>query len=109
MVLRVPKLLALGLSLGDFAVDQQDFVKKYDKRITAALSRARHGMFIIAGFPLLLKNDLWRQYLHAAVQTTPVVLPHYLDAMTGDERRNAKGILLARDGSSMVAPLQINR
>ncbi|VDN21975.1 unnamed protein product [Gongylonema pulchrum] len=80
-----------------------------DERIIVALSRARHGMLVIADFPLLLKNDLWRRYLRAAVQTTPVVLSHYVGAMIGDERRDSKGILLSRDGTSIVAPLQINR
>lgn len=45
----------------------------HDERITVALSRAQHGLFIIGDFMLLMRHTMWRRYLMQAIQATLIV------------------------------------
>ncbi|VDK45150.1 unnamed protein product [Anisakis simplex] len=64
------------------AVDESNVKFLADpQRITVALSRASHGLLIIADFPMLLKYGTWQAYLRHATQETPIVNSNYTTAI----------------------------
>ncbi|VDN17671.1 unnamed protein product [Gongylonema pulchrum] len=42
------------------------------QRVTIALSRARHGLFLIGDFELLLQSSTWRLYIDKVAEYTPI-------------------------------------
>uniref|UniRef100_A0A0M3JQA9 AAA_12 domain-containing protein n=1 Tax=Anisakis simplex TaxID=6269 RepID=A0A0M3JQA9_ANISI len=81
------------------------------QRITVALSRARHGLFIVADFPMLLKYDIWQTCLRLATQETPIVNRQYVGAIFDDVRRNHRNLLVDAHGQPFLPPdtIFINR
>ena len=79
-----------------------------DKRITVALSRARHGLFIIANFNMLSNNELWNRYLTAATKFTPIVNSNYIHAMRNNSTRDSRGVLLDFNSKSLIVPSSYN-
>ncbi|VDK49907.1 unnamed protein product [Anisakis simplex] len=72
------------------------------QRITVALSRARHGLFIIADFPMLLKYGIWQKYLRLATQETPIVNSRYVAAIFNDVHRNHRNLLVDAHGKPFL-------
>ena len=73
----------------------------HDERITVALSRARHGLFIIGDFNLLKRHALWQRYLEQAIQVTPIVTSRYCECLFST-RRAHNGTLMLPCGDSII-------
>nr|CAD2198868.1 unnamed protein product [Meloidogyne enterolobii] len=84
--------------LGDFS----EFLKD-DNRATVALSRAKHGLFVIADFETLRCGIVWNRFICRATEFTQIVGPEYLQVLqSGSCMRDRFGQLLSSSGR-MVA------
>nr|CAD2199828.1 unnamed protein product [Meloidogyne enterolobii] len=77
---------------------------KDSRRATVALTRAQHGMVIIADFQSLSEGEVWARFVEEAQKHTPIVNEGYLEVMEmEDPSRGAGGILQDRKGWSLQA------
>lgn len=69
------------------------------ERVDVAISRAKHGTYLIGDLLLLRRSEVWRAFLDKAMEETEVVGAEYLDAMLQQgSRYSAGGSLLMEDG-----------
>nr|CAD2208389.1 unnamed protein product [Meloidogyne enterolobii] len=68
---------------------------------TVALSRAKHGLFVIADFETLRCGIFWNRFICCATEFTQIVGPEYLQVLqSGSCMRDRFGQLFVFDGSN---------
>ncbi|VDK24363.1 unnamed protein product [Anisakis simplex] len=108
----LPSSISTSVPIQNLPVDESSIKFFADpQRITVALSRASHGLFIIADFPMLLKYATWQAYLRHATQETPIVSSRYINALFERTHRDHRNMLVDERGHSFLPPdtMGINR
>lgn len=63
-------------------------------RALSAISRSIHAFFIVGNMNAIRKNPVYNQFLHYAVQRTPIVTDAYLELLDQPPRRIFNGTVL---------------
>lgn len=88
---RTSRAEQIDLEKGEFWSDS--------KRSNVALSKPRHGLFVIGDLTLLSrKGDVWRRFIWEARKFTVVVDRRYLDLMSSGTAKRLGEILAGADG-----------
>nr|CAD2123474.1 unnamed protein product [Meloidogyne enterolobii] len=75
-------------------------------RATVSISRAQHGMVVIADFSAISEGEVWRRFIEEASRHTPIVGEKYLDLMEIENpSRGAGGVLQDKRGWTIQAAM----
>ncbi|CAK5072787.1 unnamed protein product [Meloidogyne enterolobii] len=81
--------------------DTSDFLRD-DCRATVALSRAKHGLFLVGDVEILRSGTVWNRFLDKASEYTHIVGSEYLNVLrSGRCKRDRFGQLLSADGRTV--------
>lgn len=81
-----------------------EFIKD-SRRTTVAISRAQHGMVVIADFEAISEGEVWKRFTDEAQRHTPIVNDKYLEVMEIENpTRGVGGILQDKSGWTLQAP-----